>query len=111
LSDHFPEDDCEGSRRGEASIPSQFYAASTGASADAKSIFNRLQRNGGALNACECGSRHWLPPEAIYQLVPTGTARSVPAKSVIPVTCAACGFTKLYDSAIIASIAESTGRW
>ena len=34
-----------------------------------------------------------------------------PAKSVVPLTCAACGFTKFYDPVIVASVAESSGRW
>jgi predicted nucleic-acid-binding Zn-ribbon protein len=80
---------------------------------DAEAILNRLQRNGGALSSCECGSRNWLPPDGIYQLVATSSsaAHHVPAKAIVPVTCAACGFTKFYDPAVVAARAESTGRW
>lgn len=80
-------------------------------SGEADAILNRLQRNGGALTACECGSRSWLPPVGIYRLVPTNPAQHAAEKAVIPVTCAACGYTKFYDPAVVASIAETTGRW
>jgi hypothetical protein len=81
---------------------------------DAETIVNRLQRNGGALTSCECGSRNWLPPDGVYQLVATTRPNSIqriPAKAVVPVTCAACGLTKFYDPSVVASLAESTGRW
>lgn len=81
------------------------------AGGEADSILNRLQRNGGALTPCECGSRSWLPPDGIYQLVATNASHRVPAKAVVPLTCAACGYTKFYDPAVVASRAESTGRW
>jgi hypothetical protein len=81
------------------------------AGGEADAILNRLQRNGGALTPCECGSRSWLPPDGIYQLVSTNASSRVPAKAVVPLTCAACGYTKFYDPAVVASIAESTGRW
>jgi len=81
------------------------------AGGDADSLLNRLQRNGGALTPCECGSRSWLPPDGIYQLSATSPSSRVPVKAVVPLTCAACGFTKFYDPAVVASIAESTGRW
>jgi hypothetical protein len=83
------------------------------ATGEAEAILNRLQRNGGALSSCECGSRNWLPPDGIYQLVAVAGRQlhRIPAKAVVPLTCAACGFTKLYDPAVIASLAESTGRW
>jgi hypothetical protein len=90
---------------------SQFEPAPRFGAGEADSILNRLQRNGGALASCECGSRSWLPPDGIYQLVPTSASQRVPIKSVVPVTCAACGLTKLYDPVIVASMAESTGRW
>lgn len=61
-------------------------------------MLNRLQRNGAALAACECGSRHWLPPDSLYQLVaPRHAARR---RDLLPITCAACGFVKLYDPAV-----------
>jgi predicted nucleic-acid-binding Zn-ribbon protein len=83
------------------------------AGGEAEAILNRLQRNGGALTSCECGSRNWLPPDGIYQLVAVAGRHphQIPAKAVVPLTCAACGFTKLYDPAVVASLAESTGRW
>ena len=76
-----------------------------------------LPVNGGALTSCECGSRNWLPPDGIYQLVAvagrlsSSAAHRIPTKAIVPLTCAACGFTKLYDPAVVASLAESTGRW
>lgn len=81
------------------------------ANADADAILNRLQRNGGALAPCECGSRSWLPPDGIYQLVAANPSARIPTKPVVPLTCAACGFTKFYDPVVVASVAESTGRW
>jgi hypothetical protein len=90
---------------------SHFDAAPRFGTADAEAILNRLQRNGGALASCECGSRNWLPPDGIYQLVAPTALQRVPAKAVVPLTCAACGFTKFYDPVVVASLAESTGRW
>lgn len=78
---------------------------------DADAILSRLQRNGGALAPCECGSRSWLPPDGIYQLVAANPAQRAPTKAVVPLTCAACGFTKFYDPVVVASVAESCGRW
>lgn len=95
----------------------QLDAAPRFAGGEAEAILNSLQRNGGALSSCECGSRNWLPPDGIYQLVAVAgrqwnaSAHQIPAKAVVPLTCAACGFTKLYDPAVVASLAESTGRW
>ena len=71
-------------------------------------LLSQLQRNGAALVACECGSRHWLPPDSLYQLVAVArrqvdTARPAPTKVVVPVTCAACGFTKFYDPGVAAA--------
>lgn len=95
----------------------QLDAAARFAGGEAEAILNRLQRNGGALTSCECGSRNWLPPDGIYQLVAvagrlsSSAAHRIPTKAIVPLTCAACGFTKLYDPAVVASLAESTGRW
>jgi hypothetical protein len=71
-------------------------------------LLNQLQRNGAALAACECGSRHWLPPDSLYQLVavalrPGDATRPGPTKIVVPITCAACGFTKFYDPGVAAA--------
>jgi hypothetical protein len=87
--------------------------ALTPKTADAEAILNRLQRNGAALTSCECGSRTWLPPDGVYQLtaVAASAEHQIPAKAVVPLTCAACGFIKLYDPAVVASLAESSGRW
>ena len=93
------------------SDPSHFDSDPPVGNADADTILNRLQRNGGALAPCECGSRSWLPPDGIYQLVAANPAQRAPTKSVVPLTCAACGFTKFYDPVIVASVAESSGRW
>ena len=90
---------------------SQFRPATTLGAGEADAILDRLQRNGGALASCECGSRNWLPPAGIYQLVSTSASARVPTRSVVPLTCAACGFTKFYDPVVVASMAESTGRW
>ena len=100
-----------GTDRPEAAKPLE--AAPRFAGGEAEAILNRLQRNGGALSSCECGSRNWLPPDGIYQLVAVAGRQPhrIPSKAVVPLTCAACGFTKLYDPAVIASLAESTGRW
>ena len=88
-----------------------FDAAPRFATSEADAVLDRLQRNGGALASCECGSRSWLPPAGIYQLVPAGASPSLPARAVVPLTCAICGFTKFYDPVVVASMAESTGRW
>jgi hypothetical protein len=76
-------------------------------------LLSRLQRNGSALAACDCGSHNWLPPEGIYQLQPVAgsTLRRLPTKAIIPLTCAACGLTKFYDPAVAAARAESSARW
>lgn len=71
-------------------------------------LLSQLQRNGAALVACECGSRHWLPPDSLYQLTPvarrqTDATSHKPAKIVVPITCAACGLTKFYDPGVAAA--------
>jgi hypothetical protein len=110
LNDYHPRrfEESEAARAGNSA---QFGTAPRFAPGEADSILNRLQRNGGALASCECGSRTWLPPDGIYQLVATNPSQRVPTKAVVPLTCAACGFTKFYDPAVVASMAESTGRW
>jgi len=113
LYDHHPLG-FETSADAEQSNSTQFKSA-LGAG-EAEAVLDRLQRNGGALASCECGSRNWLPPDGIYQLVAVASRRSnsiqrLPSKSVVPLTCAACGFTKFYDPVVVASMAESTGRW
>ena len=100
----------------EQSGSAQFDSAHKFAAGEAEAVLDRLQRNGGALASCECGSRNWLPPDGIYQLVAIATRQSssiqrIPTKAIVPLTCAACGLTKLYDPAVVASLAESTGRW
>ena len=94
----------------------QFRSTPTLGAGEAEAVLDRLQRNGGALAPCECGSRNWLPPDGIYQLVAVTSRQAssiqrLPTKSLVPLTCAACGFTKFYDPVVVASMAESTGRW
>ena len=89
--------------------------APTSSSGEADAILSRLQRNGSALAACECGSHNWLPPDGIYQLQAVAGRQSplrrLPTKAIVPLTCAACGLTKFYDPAVVTSRAESSSRW
>lgn len=66
-------------------------------------ILSRLQLSGAALAACECGSRNWIPPSDIHIL---STVQSTELglgnndKAVVAITCAKCGFVKLYDPSV-----------
>jgi hypothetical protein len=96
--------------------PEHFDPAPRHAADADDTILYRLQRTGSALNACECGSHNWLPPDGIYQLqavsARTSSAiRKLPTKAIVPLTCAACGLTKFYDPAVVAARSESVRRW
>jgi hypothetical protein len=83
---------------------------------EAEIVLDRLQRNGSALAACECGSHNWLTPDGVYQLQPVAahppsSIRRLPTKTIVPLTCAACGLTKFYDHAVVAARAEPGRRY
>lgn len=90
-------------------------SAPVSTASEPENVLARLQRNGSALAACECGSHNWLPPDGIYQLQAVAARQSplrrLPTKAIVPLTCAACGFTKFYDPTVVTSRAESGRDW
>jgi len=111
--------DCHSFRHEPATNPasdSPLDPAPRQTASDAEIVLDRLQRNGSALTACECGSHNWLPPDGIYQLQPVAahppsSIRRLPTKAIVPLTCAVCGLTKFYDPRVVAGGAESNSRW
>ena len=76
-------------------------------------VLNRLQRNGAAVAACECGSFAWLSPQECY-LSFAGEIReatgAMPSRLLMALTCAKCGFVKLFDPIVAGAMPNADGH-